>query len=486
MRNVFESDTIVAIATALGESGIGIVRISGKDAFGIADKIFVSKDGKKASEFKTYTVHYGWIVDSSLRRRPSPQLAQGDEKSTDSDNTSIKTEIIDEVLLTIMRAPKSFTREDIVEISCHGGIIALRGVLELVLASGCRLAEPGEFTKRAFLNGRIDLAQAEAVLDVIQSKTESALKIGLEQLRGRLSEKINGIRGKLLDVLVNVEANIDFPEEEISGVNQKDFLNRLSAVDKEVKSILEAAKSGRVLREGIRVVICGKPNVGKSSLLNALLKQERSIVTPIAGTTRDTVEEILDIKGIPLRIVDTAGIIEPRDLIEKKAVQRARKYIGLADLIILLFDNNKKIDKVDEALMKKLKNKPVIVVINKMDLKSRIERDKIGKRFERIVEISAKKMRGICLLEEAIAAVVYAAKVKTPEPVLVSNIRHIELIRKSQKLIAEAVNSLDNNLSEEFIAQDIRGAIEYLDSVLGKSFSEDLLDKIFLQFCIGK
>jgi tRNA modification GTPase len=463
MRNVNVADTIAAVATAMGESGIGIVRMSGKGAFSVADNIFLSKDGKKPSDFKTYTVHYGWIV-----------------------NASLKTDIIDEVLLTVMRAPKSYTKEDIVEISCHGGIVGLRRVLELVLARGCRLAEPGEFTKRAFLNGRIDLAQAEAVVDIIKSKTESALKIGVEQLQGGLSGKINGIRKELLDILAAFEATIDFPEEEISQVNRKEFLNRLRELGNQVRHILDSSKSGKILREGIRVVICGKPNVGKSSLLNALLKQERSIVTPIAGTTRDTVEEVLDIKGIPVRIVDTAGIIEPRDLIEKKSVRRSKRYIELADLVLLLFDNNKKIDKADEVLMRKLKKKPTIVVINKMDLKARIQRSKIEKKFNRIVDVSAKKMRNIHLLEETIAGLIYAAGVKSPEPILVSNIRHIELIRKSQKLIAEAADSLDNNLSPEFIALDVKGALEYLDCVLGKSFSEDLLDKIFSEFCIGK
>jgi len=456
------NETIAAIGTPIGESGIGIIRISGKGALPAADKIFVSKDGKKPSGFKTFTVHYGWV--------------------------SAGRNIIDEVLLTVMRAPKTYTKEDVVEISCHGGVIALRRVLDLVLENGCRLASPGEFTKRAFLNGRIDLIQAEAVIDIIKAKTDSALSVGLNQLEGGLSQEINRIREVLLEVLSGLEANIDFPEEEIGAVNLSDYSRRLSSVNNEMKRILDSSWAGRVFREGISVVICGKPNVGKSSLLNALLKQERSIVTPIAGTTRDTIEEIIDIKGIPVRIVDTAGMIEPRDLIERKAVQRSRKYIAAADLVILLFDNSKKIDPQDEVFMRRLQKKKVIVVINKIDLKAKLEREKILKKFDHIVDISAKKMKNIGLFEEAIADLVYKGRIKSSESVLASNLRHIELIRKAQKVIAEAANSLDNNKSVpiDFMAQNIKDALRHLDDILGKNFSEDLLEKIFSEFCIGK
>jgi len=456
------TDTIAAIATPIGESGIGIVRISGQDALSIADKIFVFKESKKPSTFKTYTMHYGWIVETQ------------------------DSKIIDEVILTVMRAPKSYTKEDIVEINCHGGIVALRRVLDLVLENGCRLAEPGEFTKRAFLNGRIDLAQAEAVLDIIRAKTDSALKIGVEQLKGALSSKIKKLRKALLDILSILEANIDFPEEEISPADLKDIIKNLGNINDEFKSLLESAQHGRILREGISVVICGKPNVGKSSLLNALLKQERSIVTPIAGTTRDTIEEIIDIKGIPIRIVDTAGIIEPHDLVEKKAVLRAKRYIALADLVILLFDGSQRLSKQDELLIKKLKQKTVIAIINKMDLKPKIERVKISKIFKGAIDISAKRMKNINLLEDRIAHLVYKGKVSSSEALLVSNLRHIKALKEAEKLIAEALNSLDNKLSLEFIAQDLKDALGYLDDLLGLRFGEDLLDKIFSEFCIGK
>jgi len=453
------NDTIAAIGTGVGESGIGIVRLSGQDALAIADKIFMAKDGKKPSSFKTYTVHYGWVKDKDF---------------------------IDEVILTVMRAPKSYTKEDVVEISCHGGIVAMRGVLDLVLKNGCRLADPGEFTKRAFLNGRIDLAQAEAVLDIIRSKTDSALKLGLEQLKGGLSFRINKIRDNLLGALAQLEANIDFPDEEIGAVNLERIRNGIGKADNELKNILENAKYGRILREGLHAVICGKPNVGKSSLLNALLKEERSIVTPVAGTTRDTIEEIIDIRGIPVRIVDTAGIIQPRGLVEKKAIQRSRKYMALADLVILMFDGSKSLSSEDKSLMNKLKKKQVIAVINKIDLKQKIQKDKIAGIFKYVVGLSAKKLKNINLLEDAVVDLVSSGKAVVNEAMAVSNRRHIEAIRQAQKLIAEALNSADNKVSAEFIAQGIKDALFYLDDILGKRFSESLLDKIFNEFCIGK
>jgi len=462
-------DAIAAIATPIGEGGIGIVRISGKEALKIADKIFLSKDKQKPSDFKTYTTHYGWIIENSQLPTPNSRL-----------------DIIDEVILTIMRSPRSYTKEDVVEINCHGGIVALRRVLDLVLENGARLADPGEFTRRAFLNGRIDLAQAEAVLDIIRAKTDSALKIGAEQLRGVLSREINRMRKSLLDILTLLEANIDFPEEEIAPADLKKTGQVLQRIESELSALLEGAKHGRVMREGIHAVICGRPNVGKSSLLNALLKQERSIVTPIAGTTRDTIEEIIDIKGIPVRIVDTAGIIEPKDLVEKKAVERSRKYMEMADLVILIFDASCRLSSQDRALMRKLKKKTVLAIINKVDLKAKIQKQEIRKNFKNVIEISAKKLKNISSLEEAIVDLVYKGKVSSSEPVLVTNLRQIRLLKEAQKLIAEARLSLDNRLSLEFIAEDIKGALGYLDDILGKKFFEDLLDKIFSEFCIGK
>jgi len=457
------NDTIAAIGTASGASGIGIIKISGHDALSIAEKIFISKDKKTVSTFKTHSVHYGWIV-----------------------NKQSQADIIDEVLLTVMRSPKSYTKEDITEINCHGGIVATRKVLELVLENGCRLAEPGEFTRRAFLNGRIDLAQAESVLDIIKAKTDSALRLGVEQLRGALSKQLNQARSVLLEVLSELEANIDFPDEQIDSVNVSNVSRKLNSLYIKLNCLLYTAGRGKVLREGIHVVICGKPNAGKSSLLNALLKQERSIVTPIAGTTRDAIEEIIDIKGIPVRIVDTAGIIEPRDLIEKKAVQRSRKHIDQADLVILLLDNSCKLGKADMMLMRRLTKKKVIAVVNKIDLKTKLEKALVFKKFGNLVEISAKKSRNIDKLEEEIVNVVYKGQVESEGEAVVSNLRHIEAIKRVKKLVAQSRRSLDNNLSIEFIAEDIKDALGCLDELLGKSFSGELLNRIFEEFCIGK
>jgi len=472
-------DTIAAIATPAGESGIGIVRISGKDALKIADKIFVSKDGKKPSAFKTYTVHYGWIVENQKSKISARGGFAFGEKNQ-------KLDVVDEVILTVMRAPKSYTREDIVEINCHGGIIPLRKTLELVLESGARLAKPGEFTQRAFLNGRIDLAQAEAVLDIVRAKTDSALRIGVEQLKGGLSKRLNQLRNKLLEPLTILEANIDFPEEDLETAKINNIAASLEEVNQRLGCLLDNSRRGRVFREGIKVVICGKPNVGKSSLLNALLKCERSIVTPIPGTTRDTIEEIIDIRGIPIRIVDTAGIIEPRDLIEKKAVSRSQRYIREADLVLLVFDGTRNISYEDEVLMRKIKSKPTLALINKIDRKLKIKRQRIIQRFQRVVDISAKKKKNINLLEEAIAQFVFSGKIESGEPVWLTNLRHIQQLKRAQRAILRAEKSANKNLPFEFIAQDIKEAIGFLDEILGRRFSEDLLDRIFSEFCIGK
>ncbi len=462
-------DTIAAISTPIGKSGIGIVRLSGKEALSIADRIFVCKDRKKPSSFKTYTTHYGWIVDNEA----------GSTKHE-------ARNIIDEAILTIMRAPKSYTKEDVVEINCHSGIVVLRKVLDLVLEQGARLAQPGEFTQRAFLNGRIDLTQAEAVLDIIRAKTDAALRIGIEQLQGSLSGQINKIRRDLLDMLSKIEANIDFPEEEISAVNGLKISKALDNIDNKLKNILDTSRYGRILREGINVVICGRPNAGKSSLLNTLLRQERSIVTPTAGTTRDTIEEIIDIKGIPIKIVDTAGIIEPKDIIEKKAVARSKKYISSADLVILIFDGSKKISQLDQMLIKKLDSRPTVAVINKIDLRQKINKQYLLKRFNRIAEISCLKNRNINLLEDEVANTIWQGKIDSSPGYLISNLRHIRLVKKASKHITQAKESLKNALSLEFIAQDIREALDYLDEILGKRLGEDLLDRIFSEFCIGK
>jgi len=453
-------DTIAAISTPVGEGGIGIVRLSGKDVLEIADKIFFAKGRLKPSEFKSYTTHYGLIKNEG--------------------------EVIDEVILTVMRAPRSYTKEDVVEINCHGGIVALRDVLDLVLVNGARLAEPGEFTKRAFLNGRIDLAQAEAVLDIIRAKTDSALKIGLGQLKGELSAELNKIRDVLLDILTQLEASIDFPEDANDTVDLNSVGASLRECDGKLKAMLASSRRGRIFREGIHAVICGKPNVGKSSLLNALLKHERSIVTPVAGTTRDAIEEIIDIKGIPVCIVDTAGMLDPRGLVEKKAVQRSKKHIARADIVVVLFDGSRKLSAQDWDIIRPLKGKQAIAIINKMDLKQKIEKEKIAKQFIHTICLSAKKARNINLLEDKIAELVYKGKIIGPESVVVGTLRHVSCLREAQKLIAQSAGSVDNKASIELIAQDVKDSLGVLDELLGKKFSEDLLDRIFSKFCIGK
>jgi tRNA modification GTPase len=453
-------DTIAAIATATGEGGIGIVRLSGKESLAIANKIFVGLDKKNPAHFKGYSMHYGKIMDNQ--------------------------KIIDEVILTVMRGPKSYTRQDVIEINCHGGRLSLLKILDLVIKHGCRLASPGEFTKRAFLNGRLDLAQAEAVIDIIRAKTDSALKISLGQLSGGLSHKINKIRQGLLDILVILEANIDFPEEGILAQDLAKTSLGLMEIDKQLSALLSNASCGRILREGMHVVICGKPNVGKSSLLNALLKKERALVTPVAGTTRDTIEELIDIKGIPVRIVDTAGILNPRNLVEKKAVKLSRRQIELADLVIILFDASSKLDHQDQGLIKEVKNKNVIAVINKIDLKVRIEKDKIAADLSKVVTLSAKSGKNLNLLEEAIYDFVFQGKRPSPELMLVSNLRHIQALRDAQKLVGQAQVILADKLPTELIAQNLKDACVYLDQILGKDFSADLLDRIFTDFCIGK
>ncbi len=453
-------DTIAAISTAPGEGGIGIVRLSGKSALKVADKIFIGLNKFKPADFKSYSMHYGRIADGA--------------------------KVIDEVILTVMRGPKSYTRQDVVEINCHGGQVSLRQILDLALKHGCRLATPGEFTKRAFLNGRLDLAQAEAVIDLIRAKTESALKLSLNQLAGNLSSRISRIRQKLLDLLVVLEANIDFPEEDVRPIESSGLSGSLAEIAAQLKTLLDSASGGRILREGLHVVICGKPNVGKSSLLNALLKKERSIVTPVAGTTRDTVEEMIDIRGIPVRIVDTAGILKPRNLIEKKAVRIARAQIDLADLVVILFDSSHKLTPQDRRLMQELKNKKAIAVINKIDLGARIEKDQILKVFPQAVELAAKSGKNLFRLEDALYNFVYRGMSSGQELILVSNLRHIQALREARKLIKQAGEDLAAKLSPEFITQDLKEACRSLDKILGKDLSGDLLDKIFADFCIGK
>ena len=466
-------DTIAAVSTPIGEGGIGIVRLSGPDALRIADGIFVSKDGKSPSCFRTYTVHYGHVVEKVSKR---PAFANVRVSGT-----------VDEVLLTVMRAPKSYTKEDIVEINCHGGIQAAKKVLDLVMKSGARVAEPGEFTKRAFLNGRIDLNQAEAVLDVIRAKTEASLRVAMNQLEGVLSAKINRIIDDIVNITSALEASIDFPEEELEIINKSRTVKRVKDIVGQLRELIESFGGGMVFREGVLAIICGKPNVGKSSLMNILLKRDRVIVSPIPGTTRDAVEETINLKGIPVRLVDTAGIVRTIDLLERESIQRSRKYLQLADIAIVVLDNSVKLDEEDLKVAKLVGDKKKVVVINKSDLKKKLDMKRVKALFknDRIIEISVQKKKNIELLEKAVSGIIWQGDFSQGEAALVSNIRHKELLDKSLENMLSVKKALLGALPE-LIAIDLKEAIYNLGLIVGRSISEDVLDRIFEQFCIGK
>ena len=371
-------DTIASISTPQGESGIGIVRLSGKSVFAILNKVFVSKTKKKPSSFKTHTVHYGNIVD--------------------------KNDLIDEVILTVMRKPKSYTKEDTAEINCHGGVIPLRKVLNLLLEKGARLAEPGEFTKRAFLNGRIDLAQAEAVCDIIRAKTDSSMKVSLEQLEGEFSKKIRSLKNVLLNVLSEVEASIDFSEEDIKLISKKAIIKKLKKTLNTIREFIDNAWRGMILKEGVLCVICGKPNVGKSSLMNAFLRRNRVIVTPVAGTTRDAIEEVVNLGDVPVRVVDTAGIAKAQDIVEEHGIKRSKSYIKSADLILFMLDLSKPWSKEDKNILSKIKEKHFIIIANKSDLKRKLDLSKLKNNLKEneIIDVSLLRKKNIGKLEKAI------------------------------------------------------------------------------------
>ncbi len=456
-------DTIVAIATPMGQGGIGIVRLSGKNTLGICDRLFVSKNKKKPSEFKSFTVHYGWIVKKDF-------------------------EIIDEALLTLMRAPKSYTTEDVAEISCHGGMGVLQAIVQLIVDLGARLAEPGEFTKRAFLNGRIDLTQAEAVLDIIQAKTDRFLRLSLNQLKGELSIELEGIREHLMRIYVQMEAIVNFPEDDLDASNRMKLTEEIQSAKNRVDRLLASGEQGRIFKDGIRIVICGKPNVGKSSLLNVLLKTPRAIVTDIAGTTRDTIEEILQIKGIPFQLIDTAGILEPRDLVEEEAIRRSHLYINSADLILFVVDGSDEITSEDELLIKNISGKNVLVVLNKCDLEQKIVPEEIRQRLgdNKIIKVSALKKISIENLEDAIVENVAQGRPIDTQTTLISNVRHVQALKDCSAALARAEGMTHDGLSFEFVSEEIKLAVNFLDNLTGRNIDRDLLEKIFSEFCIGK
>ena len=461
-------DTITAISTPTGQGGIGIVRLSGKKALDIADEIFISRSGSKPSSFKHSTVRYGNVINKK------------------------RNETIDEALLTVMRAPKSYTKEDVVEISCHGGTVSLRSILMLTVRLGARLAEPGEFTKRAFLNGRIDLPQAEAVLDIIQAKTDAFLQVSTNQLKGDLSTELEQIREQLMSIYIEIEAIVNFPEDEIDASAQaQDFVpiqEKIQEAKRRVEDLLKTSEHGKILKDGIKIVLCGRSNVGKSSLLNSLLKTPRAIVSDIAGTTRDTIEETAQIRGIPFQLIDTAGILEPRDLIEEEAIKRSHMVIAGADLILFVFDSGEDLTDEDESLMRAVNGQNVLAILNKCDLAQVINEDLIKEKYQdtKVFKVSALKRVGIDALEAAIIENVWHDQKIDTHSLLISNVRHIHALESCSTSLAKGQEILKDGVSLEFVSEEIKIAVNFLDSITGRNIDMDLLNNIFSQFCIGK
>ena len=459
---MYKSDTIAAIATAMSSSGIGIIRISGEDAFSIADRIFVSrKEGKRLSDQDTYTIHYGNIAD-------------GDE-------------IIDEVIVLLMRGPHSYTAEDTVEIDCHGGVYVMRKILELVIREGARPAEPGEFTKRAFLNGRIDLSQAEAVIDVIQAKNEYALKSSVRQLKGSLLRKIKSMREDILYEIAFIESALDDPEHiSLEGYPEK-LEEKVDNLIKEADQLLMDAGQGRILREGIRTVIVGKPNAGKSSLLNVLVGDNRAIVPDIAGTTRDTLEEQIQIRGLSLQMVDTAGIRKTEDLVEKIGVDKAKESILDADLVLYVVDSSTDLDENDREIIHMLREQNVIILLNKSDLDMVTTSDMICEKLEKpVVRISAKEETGIDEFADLLEKMFLDGKVSYNDEVYLTNIRQQTAMKEAKESLKKVSDSILAGMPEDFFSIDLMDAYESLGSILGESVGEDLVNEIFSKFCMGK
>lgn len=454
--------TIAAISTAMSASGIGIVRISGEDAMEVISRIYRSKGGKKRiKEVPSHTIHYGYIYDGE--------------------------ELIDEVLVMIMRAPRTFTGEDTVEIDCHGGVFAMKRVLETVLKNGAEIAGPGEFTKRAFLNGRMDLSQAEAVMDVIQAKNEYALRSSIDQLKGSVQKAICDIREKIIYHIAYIESALDDPEHiSLEGYPQE----LLEVVDKEqleIKKLLKSSSDGKMIQEGIQTVILGKPNAGKSSLLNLLLGENRAIVTDIAGTTRDILEEYITLHGITLKIVDTAGIRETEDIVEKIGVDRAREMAQKADLILYVVDSSVPLDSNDEEIMSMLNGKEAIILYNKTDLKAAIEIDRLREKAGHpVIPISAKEETGITELEEKIKDMFFGGELSFNDEVYITNARHKAALEEADKSLDLVRNSILGGLPEDFFSIDLMNAYENLGKILGESVGEDLVNEIFSKFCTGK
>jgi tRNA modification GTPase len=458
-----EFDTICAIATPIGEGGVAIIRISGENALDIASRVFNPKNDYDIKKMKTYTMKYGNIMDLE------------------------KKEIIDEVILSYMKAPSSYTGENVVEINCHGGVVSTNSVLNEIIKAGARLAEPGEFTKRAFLNGRIDLSQAEAVMDIITAKTELSMKSAMMQRNGALSREIEELRKYLLNVLALIEYAVDFTEDDEDVIDDNLISQVKEGIEKtnlKIKNLLSNADEGKIIRDGLNIVIVGKPNVGKSSLLNALLKEKRAIVTDVPGTTRDVIEEYVNLDGIPIRITDTAGIRETEDIVERIGVEKSKEKIEEADLIILMLDTSREIDEEDKAIIDKIKDRKYIVLLNKIDLEMKISQEIISD-FNNKIDVSAKTGKGLDDLKDMIKDLFFNGEINS-ESLIVSNTRHKQALYRAMENCETAIGRVNANEYLDLISIYITAAMKALGEITGNELEEDLLNKIFSEFCVGK
>lgn len=459
-----EFDTIAAISTPPGEGAISIVRLSGEQAISIADAVFQSGK-KKLIDVSSHTIHYGHIFDPE------------------------KYQMMDEVMVSIMRKPKTFTREDIVEINCHGGIVVVNQILQLVLRQGARLAEPGEFTKRAFLNGRVDLSQAEAVMDLIRAKTDKAMNLAINQLDGNLSRLIRQLRQEILETLAQVEVNIDYPEyDDVEELTTRLLLEKANQVQKQIQALLQTAQQGKILREGLSTAIIGRPNVGKSSLLNHLLREEKAIVTDIAGTTRDIIEEYVNVRGVPLKLVDTAGIRETEDIVEKIGVERSRKALSEADLILLVLNQSESLTTEDKQLLDITSGNKRIILLNKTDLPSRINQEDLVPYLENepALPISVLTSEGLDQLEQAIADLFFGGNTGDKDASYLSNTRHIALLEKAEHSLAEVIQGIESGMPVDLVQIDMTRCWDYLGEIVGDSVQDELITQLFSQFCLGK
>lgn len=462
MATVTEFDTIAAISTPPGEGAISIVRMSGEEAVSIAQKVF---SGKDLTQAKSHTINYGHIVDPKTH------------------------EEIDEVMVSLMLAPKTFTREDVVEINCHGGIVATNRILQLLLVNGARLAEPGEFTKRAFLHGRIDLTQAESVMDLIRAKTDRSMKIALNQLDGNLSHLIDSLRKDILDVLAQVEVNIDYPEyDDVEEMTTKLLKEKAIEIKQRIEQLLKTASQGKIMREGLATALVGRPNVGKSSLLNHLLHEDKAIVTDVAGTTRDVIEEYVNVSGVPLKLIDTAGIRETDDKVEKIGVERSKKAIEQSDLVLLVLNAAESLTKEDLELIRLTNDKKRIIILNKTDLEEKLDRKELAKISKNapVYATSILKNEGVEALEEAISKLFFNGIENSQSTVMVTNARHVALLEKAQNSLDSVLEGISSGMPVDLVQIDMTEAWNLLGEITGESYEDELLDQLFSQFCLGK